>query len=247
MEGKKGKVYIVGAGPGDWELISVKGLKELKEADAILYDFLASSKLLNFAKRKAQIICVGKQDGLHILEQAEINKLLYEKARQGKRVVRLKGGDPFVFSRGIEEALYLKKKKIDFEIIPGITSAFSAAQSFGIPLTRRGKFSSVAVLTGRKSNDAAIDAPSCDTLIYLMAVGNIKEVVKAILKSGRPKSTPCAFIERATTKEERIVTGDLSDIMDKAKQSSVRAPAVFIVGETVNYGKRVYGHKYQKR
>jgi len=247
MKDRKGKVYIVGAGPGDWELISIKGLKRLKEADVIIYDFLASKELLRFAKKSAEVICAGKADGLHILEQDQTNKLIYEKARKGKIVVRLKGGDPFIFSRGIEEALYLKRKKIDFEIIPGITSAFAAAESFGIPLTRRGKFSSVAVLTGRKSNGAGIDAPACDTLIYLMAVGNINEVVRVILKSGRSKSTPCVFIERATTKEERIVTGNLGNIADKAKQFSVRAPAVFIAGKIVNYGKRIYGYKYQKR
>ncbi len=201
---------------------------------------------LRLLKNSAEVICAGKADGLHILEQDQINKLIYEKARKGKIVVRLKGGDPFIFSRGIEEALYLKRKKIDFEIIPGITSAFAAAESFGIPLTRKGKYSSVAVLTGRKSNGESIDAPDCDTLVYLMAVGNINEVVRVILKSGRSKSTPCAFIERATTKEERIVTGNLGNIADKAKQFSVRAPAVFIAGEIVNYGKRIYGYKYQK-
>jgi len=244
MKDKQGRVYIVGAGPGDWELISVKGLKKIKEADVILYDFLTSAQLLSFAKKGALVICVGKQDGLHLKEQNEINKLLFQNARRGKIVVRLKGGDPLVFSRGIEEILYLKNKKIDFEIIPGITSAFAAPESFGIPLTRRGKFSSVALLTGRKSNGAGIDAPACDTLIYLMAVSNINEVVRAILKSGRPESTPCAFIERATTEEERIVTGNLGNISGKVKKFSVRAPAVLAVGEIVNYGKRIYGYKY---
>ncbi len=110
MKDKKGKVYIVGAGPGDWELISVKGLNRLKEADVILYDFLAPPQLLNLAKKNSQIICVGKQDGLHLKEQNEINKLLFQKAKEGKTVVRLKGGDPLVFSRGVEEVLYLKKK-----------------------------------------------------------------------------------------------------------------------------------------
>ncbi len=243
----KGKVYIIGAGPGDWELISIKGLKRLKEADVIVYDFLASKELLGFAKKSAEVICAGKTDGLHILEQGQINKLLYEKSRKGKTVARLKGGDPFVFSRGIEEALYLKRKNIDFEIIPGITSAFAAAESFGIPLTRKSRYSSLAVLTGRKSNGGKIDAPDCDTLIYLMAVSNIKEVVAAILKSGRAKSTPCVFIERATTNNERVVTGNLSNIIDKAQRYSVRAPAVFVVGEIVKYGKRIYGYKYQKK
>lgn len=241
------KVHIVGAGPGDWELISVKGLNRLKQADVIFYDFLASRKLLEFAKKSTQIICVGKADGLHLKEQNEINKLLYEKAREGKRVVRLKGGDPFLFSRGVEEALYLKKRNIPFEIIPGITSAFAAAESFGIPLTRKGKLSSVAVLTGRKSNGDSLDAPNCDTLVYLMAVANIKNVVKAILKSGRNKKTLCAFIERGTTTSERIITGTLDNIVRKAEMRLVKSPAVFIVGAVVGCGKRIYGNKFKLR
>lgn len=244
---RKATVYIIGAGPGDWELISVRGLKRLKEADVIIYDFLASKELLRFAKKSAEMICAGKADGLHILEQGRINTLLYEKAREGKIVARLKGGDPFIFSRGIEEALYLKKKKIDFEIIPGITSAFAAPESFGIPLTKRGRYSSVAVLTGRKSNGESIDAPVCDTLVYLMAVSTVKEVVAQILKSGKPKSTPCVFIERATTKDERITGGNLGTIVQRVREYAVRAPAVFVVGKIVGYGKRIYEDKYQKR
>ncbi|MEW6101695.1 MAG: uroporphyrinogen-III C-methyltransferase [Candidatus Omnitrophota bacterium] len=246
MSIKKGKIYLAGAGPGDPELITLKALKALKKADVIIYDFLANPALLSFAKKDAEKICVGKADGFHLLAQGSINKLLSEKARKGKIVVRLKGGDPFVFSRGIEEALYLSRKKIDFEIIPGITSAFAASESFGIPLTQRGKFSSVAVLTGRKSNGEALDAPLCDTLIFLMAVANIKNVVKAILKSGRSKATPCAFIERATTAQERIISGNLANIAEKAKEKQFKPPAVFIVGEIVKYGKRIYGHKYPK-
>ncbi len=240
-----GKVYIIGAGPGDWELISVKGLKKIKAADAILYDFLASAELLQFVKKGAQVICCGKADGLHILAQDRINKLLFKLANQGKIVVRLKGGDPLVFSRGIEEALYLKNKGIDFEIIQGITSAFAAPESFGIPLTRKGKYSSVAVLAGRKSNNAKLDAPDCDTLIYLMAVVNIKAVVKTILDSGRDRTTPCAFIERGTAKEERIVSGTLFNIVKKAKEYAVKSPSVFIVGEVVKYGKKIYGYKFK--
>ncbi len=242
---KKGKVYLIGAGPGDWELVSVKGLKKIKTADVILYDFLASKDLLRFAKKSSQVICVGKSDGLHLLAQNKINRLLASFAKQGKIVVRLKGGDPLLFSRGSEEALFLQKEKIDFEIIPGITSAFAAAESFGIPLTRKGKYSSVAVLTGRKSNHQPLDAPDCDTLIYLMAVANIQNVIKTILKSGRDKNTPCAFIERGTTSQERIIIGNLANIAAKTKAYLLRAPAVFIVGKVVNYGKMIYGHKYQ--
>lgn len=242
---RKGKVYIIGAGPGDRDLISVKGLKRLRESDVVIYDFLASTDLLRSAKKNAEIICAGKADGLHILEQGRINRLLYKKAKEGKVVARLKGGDPFVFSRGIEEALYLKKRGVDFEVIAGITSAFSAPLSFGIPLTRKGRYSSVAVLTGRRSDGKAIDAPRCDTLVYLMGVANIGNIVKAVIRSGKGKNTPCAFIERATTAGERIITGRLGNIQAKSKEHNLRPPAVFIVGEVVNYGKKVYGHKFQ--
>lgn len=247
MTKKRGKVYIVGAGPGDPELITVKAVKVLQKADYVIYDFLANTAFLRIAKRSSKKICVGKADGLHLFEQRQINKLMYEKARSGGIVVRLKGGDPFVFSRGIEEALYLRKKGIDFEIIPGVTSAFAAPESFGIPLTRKGKYSSVAVLTGRKSNGEKIDAPHCDTLVYLMGVSNIKNIVTAVLRSGKKKSTPCAFIERGTTDAERIVTGTLKTIEDRARKNSIKPPAVFIVGKVVTYGKRVYGYKYKTR
>ena len=258
MQAKKGKVYIIGAGPGDPELITVKGLKALKKADVIVYDFLAGPELLKSARRSAEKICVGKSDGLHLLEQGAINRLLYEKTKEIHRagvatparckiVVRLKGGDPLVFSRGIEEALYLKKKGIDFEIIQGLTSAFAAPESFGIPLTRKGKYSSVAVLTGRKSNGEALDAPACDTLVYLMAVANIENVIKAIIGSGREKTTPCAFIEKGTMGKERVIMGNLSNIAKKAGEYNVQSPAVFIVGEVVKYGKIIYGNTYKKR
>ena len=239
------KVWFVGAGPGDPDLITVKALKALKKADTVIYDFLASPELLKSAKKLSDKICVGKTDGLHLLEQGAINRLLHKKAKEGKIVARLKGGDPLVFSRGIEEALYLKRKGVDFEIIQGITSAFSAPESFGIPLTRKGKYSSVAVLTGRKSNGEAIDAPDCDTLVYLMAVSNIENIIKAIIKSGRKKTTPCAFIERGTTNQERIITGNISNIAKKACEHKVRSPAIFIVGDVVKYGKRIYGHKFK--
>jgi len=242
---RKGKVYIVGAGPGDWELITVKGLKRIKEADVILYDHLASKDLLRFAKKNAEVICVGKSDGLHLIGQGRINRLLFEKAKQGKVVVRLKGGDPLVFSRGIEEVLFLKRKGVEFEVIQGITSAFGAPASFGIPLTRRGVLSSIAVLTGRKSSGEPLDAPKCDTLIYLMAVKEVRKVVKTLLDAGRKKNTACAFIEKGTTKHERIVSGTLLDISEKAEEFCVRPPAVLIVGDVVGYAKKIYGNKFK--
>jgi len=236
MVNKKGKVYIIGAGPGDPGLITVKGLGALEKADCILYDFLSNRELLKFAKTPSKKICVGKKDGLHLKEQKEINGLLYESSRRYRRVARLKGGDPFIFSRGHEEAAYLRKRGIVVEVIPGVTSAIAGPEDFGIPLTVKNKISSVGIITGRKKDIAsAIDAPACDTLVYLMAVANISNVVRALEKSGRRGDTPCAFIERATRKDSRITRATLATIEDMAQKAGVEPPAVFIVGEVVNY------------
>ncbi len=238
MKTKNGKVYIVGAGPGDPELISVKALKTLKKADCVLYDFLSSPALLKHVKKGAKKICVGKTDGLHLKEQDEINTLLYENSCRYRYVVRLKGGDPFVFSRGFEEARYLSEKGVKFEVIPGITSAIAGPESFGIPLTVKNKIQYFAVLTGRKEDPGAeIDAPDCPTLVYLMGVANIRNIVKALRKSGRPDATPCAFIERATTKLARIVKATIGTIVKETANQQVKPPAVLIVGEVVNYAK----------
>ena len=237
MKTRKGKAYIVGAGPGDPGLISVKGLKALKKADCVLYDFLSSQELLKHVKRGAEKICVGKKDGLHLKEQDEINKLLYKKALKYKNIVRLKGGDPFIFSRGHEEAEFLNDKGIEYEVIPGITSAIAGPESHGIPLTIKNRISSVAILTGRKKDiNAPIDAPDCQTLVYLMGVRNIKNIVKALRKSKRSKDTPCAFIEKATQKDSRIVRGTIGTIEKEAKRFDVKPPAVLIVGDVVKNG-----------
>ena len=238
MRIKNGKVCIVGAGPGDPELISVKALKALKKADCVLYDFLSSPALLKHVKKGAKKICVGKTDGLHLKEQDEINNLLYESSRKFKYVVRLKGGDPAVFSRGFEEKRYLSARDVPTEVIPGITSAIAGPESFGIPLTVKNKIQSFAVLTGRKEDPKAeIDAPDCPTLVYLMGVANIRNIVKALRKNGRPNATPCAFIERATTKSARIVKATIGTIVKEAAIQKVKPPAVLIVGEVVNYAK----------
>ncbi|MFH1479399.1 MAG: uroporphyrinogen-III C-methyltransferase [Candidatus Omnitrophota bacterium] len=241
MANKKGKVYIVGAGPGDPELISVKGLNALKKSDCVLYDFLSSPLLLRYVKKGARKICVGKTDGLHLKEQGEINRLLYKYSKDYKRVVRLKGGDPFIFSRGPEEAKYLSDKNIGFEVIPGITSMIAGPESFGIPLTIKNKSQSVALLTGRKEDpDAEIDAPGCHTLVYAMGVANIRNIVKALRKSKRPDSTPCAFIERATTKKARVIKATIKTITREAIKQNVKPPAVLIVGEVVKYARDNY-------
>ncbi len=238
MGNKKAKVYIVGAGPGDPELITVKGLRAIKSADYVLHDFLSSPELLKHANKTCKKICVGKKDGLHLKDQAEINQLLFKKSKEGKTVVRLKGGDPFVFSRGFEEMRYLKKRNIDTEVIPGITSAIASPESFGIPLTVKDEIFSFGIVTGRKKNrNAKIDAPDCHTLVYLMAVSNIKNVVKALIKSGRKKSTPCAFIEKGTWPGSKIIYATLRDAEKSAKENKIKAPSVFIVGKSVRIGK----------
>lgn len=241
-----GKVFLVGAGPGAPDLLTLRGHALLRRADVVLYDFLVAPELLHCLRQKTRRICVGKADGLHLLPQGQINRLLLAEARAGKTVVRLKGGDVGLFSRGIEEALFLARHGVPCEIVPGVTSAFAAPMSFGIPLTRRGRLTSVAVLTGRKSSGAPLDAPDCDTLVYLMAVRTIDEVVATLLASGRKRSLPCAFIERGTTTEERIVTGTIGTIAAQARKHAVRAPAVLVVGEAVRYGRKVYGHKYPR-
>jgi len=232
---KKGKVYIVGAGPGDPELITVKGLRVLEKADCLLYDFLSSSELLDFTKSDCKKICVGKADGLHLLEQSQINELLYESSLKHEIVVRLKGGDPFIFSRGHQEATYLFERNVEFEVIPGVTSAIAGPESAGIPLTVKNEISSVAIVTGRfKDKNAKILAPNCNTLVYLMAVSNISNVVRALLESGRSKDLACAFIEKATRHDQRVVKATISTIEEKAKLLKVKPPAVFIVGEVVD-------------
>lgn len=242
-----GKVFLVGAGPGAPDLLTLRAYALLRRADVVLYDFLAAPELLQCVKQKSRRICVGKADGMHLLPQGGINRLLLREAQAGNMVVRLKGGDVGLFSRGIEEALFLARHGVPCEIVPGVTSAFAAPLSFGIPLTRRGRLTSVAVLTGRKSSGAPLDAPDCDTLVYLMAVRTIDAVVKTLLTAGRKRSLPCAFIERGTTAQERIVTGTLGTIAANARKNAVRAPAVLVVGEAVRYGRKVCGHKYPRR
>jgi uroporphyrin-III C-methyltransferase len=239
MKNKNGKVYIVGAGPGDPELISVKGLKMLKKADCVLYDFLSAPELLQEVKKSSEKICVGKKDGLHLKEQEQTNRILFQKSLVHKKVVRLKGGDPFVFSRGSEEAKYLKDKGVEVEVIPGITSAFAGPVNFGIPLTVKGKIQSVAVVTGRKKDvNAEIEAPKCGTLVYLMGVSNISNIVKALIKSGRNQNTLCAFIENATRTNERITVATINTIEKVAKKEGVKPPAVLVVGEAVKQAKQ---------
>jgi uroporphyrinogen III methyltransferase/synthase len=239
---KQGKVYLVGAGPGDPGLMTVKGLNCLRHADVVIYDRLVDESLLNEARPEAEKIYVGKADRLHILEQDSINQLLLEKAREGKVVVRLKGGDPFVLGRGGEEAGILTRHGIPFEVVPGVTSASAVPAYAGIPITHREVASSFAVITGHKASDRGEPkiswdklATGADTLVILMGMRNLARIVDELIKHGRSPSTPVAVITQGTTSRQRCLVGTLQDIVDKVGKENLQPPSVMVVGEVVHF------------
>jgi uroporphyrinogen III methyltransferase/synthase len=243
-----GKVYLVGAGPGDPGLITVAGLQRLKDADVVVYDRLVAPALLNEARAEAERIFVGKVAG-ESHDQEAINRLLIEKAREGKRVVRLKGGDPFVFGRGGEEAEALRGAGIGFEVVPGVTSAVAVPAYAGIPVTHRGLASTFAVITGHEAEpsppaplprageggkiDWAKLATGVDTLVLLMGTKTLAEIVERLMANGRAPETPVAVIRWGTTPEQRTVTGTLADIASRVEESGLTPPAITVVGEVV--------------
>lgn len=236
----KGKVYLVGAGPGDPGLITVKGLEAIRQADVIVYDRLASPRLLQQAKVTAQQIYVGKQPNQHTMTQEEINELLVKHARQGQIVTRLKGGDPFVFGRGGEEAQTLVLAGIPFEVVPGITSAIAVPAYAGIPVTHRDHSASFAVVTGHErfekqdsSHHWKTLATATETLIFLMGVKNLPLICEQLVKYGRDPQTPVALIRWGTRPEQRTLMGTLSNIVHRVREQGFTSPAVIVVGEVV--------------
>jgi len=237
---KKGKVFLVGAGPGDPGLFSLKGLEALKNADVIVYDYLANRSFLKYAKEDVEIIYVGKKGGDHTLPQSKINQLTIEKALEGKNVVRLKGGDPFIFGRGGEEAQEIIRKGITFEIIPGITSAIAVPAYAGIPLTHRKYTQTVAFITGHEDpakKDSGIEwkkiATGIGTLVFLMGVGNLRNIVDKLIENGRSPRTPVAVIRWGTTPKQRTVTGTLENIISEVEKSGLKPPSIIVVGDVV--------------
>ena len=230
-------VYLTGAGPGEIELLTIKALRVIKEADVVIYDRLANPDILKEAKDGCEFIYVGKEDGHHIMPQDDINETIYQSALKYKNVVRLKGGDPFVFGRGGEEGNYLKQKGVAFEIIPGITSAISVPAYAGIPVTHRGVAVSFRVITGHESPDkktSQIDWKSLkgdDTLVFLMGLHNLSKISAKLMEIGKPKNFPCAVISRGTTKEQKTVVGTLENIVDLSKD--IPTPALIVVGKVV--------------
>jgi len=236
-----GKVYLVGAGPGDPGLITVKGLECISMADVIIYDYLASPFLLKHASNNAEVIYVGKKGGDHTLSQEKINTLIVEKAKAGAMVTRLKGGDPFIFGRGGEEIQVLIENKIEFEIVPGVTSAIAAPAYAGIPLTHRKFTSTLAFITGHEDPDKTesnIDWASISkgigTLVFLMGIKNLPNITQKLIKNGRPPKTPVAIVRWGTTSRQVTVTGTLDTIVHQADEAGMKAPAIIIVGDVVS-------------
>ena len=236
----KGIVYLVGAGPGDPSLITLRGLECLKSAEVVVYDYLANEQLLNHAPESAERIYAGKIGGRHNQDQDEINGLLVAKGRAGKIVVRLKGGDPFVFGRGGEECEALRDAGILFEVVPGVTAAVGASAYSGIPLTHRDKTASVAFVTGQEGKDK--DESNIDwdrlslgsgTVVFYMGITTLRRNMQRLVEHGRPAGTPVALVRWATTSRQQVLVGTLADIADKAEECDFKPPAVTIVGEVV--------------
>ncbi len=240
-----GKVYIVGAGPGNPDLLTIKGLKCIQQADVIVYDRLVNRELLREAKSHAEFIYCGKQPKFHTMPQEMINQLLVQYARSGKIVTRLKGGDPFVFGRGAEEIEELVRNNIPYEIVPGVTAGIAAPAYAGIPITHRELGNSFAIITGHCKNGEPIDIKweslihGVDTLAIYMGVGNLPYICDQLVKHGKREDTPVAIIQEGTTSGQKTVTGTVGTIVSLAQKTKINNPAMIIVGEVVSFRHRI--------
>lgn len=236
-----GKVYLVGAGPGDLDLITVKGLKCIQNSDVILYDRLVNPKLLDYAKKDADLVYCGKLPGDHTMHQETISYSLVHYAKKGKVVTRLKGGDPFIFGRGGEEAETLVKYGIAFEVVPGITAGISGPAYAGIPVTHRDCSASFAIVTGHrqagKEDDAKWEslAKGIDTLAIYMGIGNLPYIMEKLMLFGKSPQTPVALIENASLLSQRTIISTLENVTEKAVQENVLNPCMIVIGEVVKY------------
>ncbi len=232
MSEKKGRVYLIGAGPGDAGLLTLKGKDLLGEAQVVIYDSLVNPQILRFCRSDAELVFAGKTMGEAHMSQEEINELLIRKAKEGKTVARLKGGDPFVFGRGGEEAEAVVQNGIDIEIVPGVSSLTAVPAYGGIPITHRQYNSSFAVFTGHhQGEDSHYDPAEIETMVFLMGLNNIESIMKKLLESGRGPSTPVAVISCGTLPEQTSIVGTISDIAEKTRALDVQTPATIVVGE----------------
>ncbi len=241
--GRPGKVILVGAGPGDPDLLTLRAVERIRAADVLVYDRLIHDGVLALAKPSTEKLYMGKEPGHHT-RQDDIHVLLVERARQGKLVVRLKGGDPFLFGRGGEEVEYLAEHGISFEVVPGVSSCLSAPLSAGIAVTHRESSSSVVVVTGHNADgrENRVDweaVARIDTSVFLMGVHNIETIAQRLIAAGRSPATPAAMIQMAFSESARVVTGTLENIAAEVRRANVEPPATLVVGEVVRLRERL--------
>lgn len=238
-----GKVYLVGAGPGDPELVTLKAARLIRCCDVIVYDYLAAPELLEWTRPECRRICVGKRAGFHSLPQELIQERLIEWAREGYQVVRLKGGDPFVFGRGGEEAGALMEAGVSFEVVPGITAAIGCSAYAGIPLSHRAATGAITFISGHEMPDKASElainwsahAKGGATLVLYMAMGRLPEIVRRLIAEGRKAETPAAVIERGTTAQQRILLSRLDEMPEKVDREGFGSPSIVVIGQVAAF------------
>ena len=241
-----GKVFIVGAGPGDPKLITLKAVEAIKSADVVLYDRLVSKKIISMIPKNTEKVYVGRDVGDDYKHQDTTNDLMVKYARKNKDVVRLKGGDPFIFGRGGEEAEFLRERKIKYEIIPGITSGIGSAEYSGIPLTHRDLASSVVFVTGHedaKKTKETVNwkklAKAVDTIVIMMGLSRLEIISKKLISGGLDKNTPVAVIQNGTTDAHRMIKGTLSNISKKVSQAKIKPPSIIVIGKVVGLSDKI--------
>ncbi|MCB2290705.1 uroporphyrinogen-III C-methyltransferase [Clostridium sp. CS001] len=237
-----GKVYLMGVGPGDEELITLKAIRMLEKCTAVMYDRLASTSVLKYLSEDCEIYYCGKEPGCHYKTQEEINDMLVDLAKKGHVVGRVKGGDPFVFGRGGEEALALIEENIEFEVIPGITSPIAVLNYAGIPITHRGIAQSFHIFTAMTAEKLNIDWDAVarleGTLVFMMGFKNLEKITESLISNGKSKNTPCAVIMRGTTSKQKKVVGNLEDILVKVQRSEISSPCIIVVGEVIKFNEQ---------
>lgn len=236
---KNRKVYLVGAGPGNPDLLTVKALRLIQDADCVIYDRLVSAEIMSYVPKDALSLFVGKEAGFHSLPQNEINDLIVQQYHLGKNIIRLKGGDPYTFGRGGEEAQILCDANIPFEVVPGITAAAGCAAAVGIPLTHRDHAQSVRYITGHLKKDKLdLDWPSFtapnQTLVFYMGLGALGTIAQQLIKHGCPSTLDVALVERGTTPQQRLLTGNLSNISQRCADTNMQSPCLIIIGSVVS-------------